>query len=112
MDTFYCLKIVRAFPDYKRPYANASVYHFLTIQEAETKRLSEKKLYYQNFIHWLDNPESINVDALDDECYDLCYADSYMDQAPFEATLYEIIFDNHTLFTKEIPFPRTNLLDN
>ena len=116
MLTFYCLKIVRAYPDYKRPYANASVYHFMSIQEAELKRKEEKRIYYQQFLHWLENPEEIDMDKIDDECYDLCYADSYMDQEPFEAVLYEITFQNSTtpgdrIKSREIPFPKTPHLD-
>lgn len=111
MITIYCVKIVRAFPDYMRPYANASVYHFLSIKEANEKRREEKRKYFYRFIGWLDNYETIDIDDIDDEASDLCYSDSYMDQEPFEATLYEIVID-HKITTKEIPFPHDNKLDN
>ena len=43
----YCAIIIRACPDYKRPYANTSVKHFISKEEAETYVKNSKLEYFR-----------------------------------------------------------------
>ena len=106
----FCLEIVKAFPDYKRPYTITNVYHYLDINVANDKRREEKSEYYKNFI---ENLEIKDIDDLDeDEAQtDFIYYDSYMDMEPFSATLYEIEMDEDYIKSKRIPFPVTNKIE-
>lgn len=115
MSQIYCLTIVKAYPDYKRPYASTCVYHFSTIHDANEKRRQEKAKYYEDFIEYLkdtENKEVKDIDELDeDEAQtDWIYADSYMDMEPFSATLHEIIIENDLIQSRRINFP-ANLID-
>jgi hypothetical protein len=109
----YCLEVQRAYPDYKRPYASVNVYHFKTIDEADNKRREEKKRYYESFCEFLEETgEDVptDVDKIDeDEAQNYFYSESYMDMAPFSATLYEIQFDDDTVTSKRISFPNLKI---
>lgn len=105
----YCLEIVRAFPDYKRPYASVDVYHFLTIKEANEKRREEKRQYYLNFIESLEEGEIKDIDNVNEEkAEEYIYSDSYMQMEPFSATLYLVHIETGTITSEIIPFPISN----
>ena len=112
----YCLKIDKAYPDYKRPYASSSVYHFATIEDANEKRKIEKRNYYEGFLQHLreccdDVPKDIdNIDE-DRAQTDYIYYDSYMDMEPFSAILYEITSEDNVITSKRINFPKTELIE-
>jgi len=109
----YCLEIVRARPDYKRPYVSVSTYHFKSLEEADNKRRQEKRDYYESFCSFLEeNGDDVpkDVDEIDeDEAQNYIYSDSYMDMAPFSATLYLIEMDEDSITSKRISFPREKL---
>lgn len=133
ISTFYCVEIVCASPDYKRPYAYANVYHYLTIAEANEKRREEKREYYKRFLDSLDSEyydtnsaylkddvkekmeeteqtKEYDVDDFDEgKMQDLIYQESYMEQEPFSATLYQIDVKDNTITSKIIPFPNIQL---
>jgi hypothetical protein len=106
----FCLQIVKAFPDYKRPRSSTNIYHFTDEFSANEKRRQEKAKYYQDFIDYLKQDEDTiikDIDDLDeDEAQtDWVYKDSYMDMEPFSATLYEIEIIDECIKTKRINFP-------
>lgn len=109
----YCVEIVRAYPDYKRPYVSVTVHHFKTLNEADEKRREEKRKYYENFCEFLEeNGEDVpkDVDQIDeDEAQNYLYSDSYMDMAPFSCTLYLIEMDDDSITSKRISFPGEKL---
>jgi Lon protease-like protein len=108
MSKLYCVKIVTAFPDYKRPYASCYIEHFNDIESANEFRRKEKREYYESFQQYLrkfSEPVPKDIDNLDEEkAQDYIYSDTYMDMSPFEATLYEISFGNY-ISSKMIDFP-------
>lgn len=108
MSKLYCVKVVLAYPDYKRPYASSHIQHFDDIEKANEYRRKEKREYYESFQEYLresDEPVPKDIDNLDeDKAYEYIYSDSYMDMLPFEATLYEVSFGNF-ISSKMIPFP-------
>ena len=116
MNTLYCLEIVKAYPDYKRPYATSSVYHYSTIEDANEKRRTEKRLYYDSFLQFLREccePVPKDIDNIDeDEAQtNYIYSDYYMEMEPFLATLYEITIENDLVKSKRINFPKTDLIE-
>lgn len=115
MSTVYCLEILRASPDYKRPSASSSVFFFPNPYDANEKRRKEKRDYYQGFMSYLkESGEKVpkDVDNLDeDEAQDYIYHDSYMDMIPFESTLYEVTIEGDRVTSKRIPFPQCEKLE-
>lgn len=109
----YCLEIVRAYPDYKRPYASVDVYHFLTIKEANEKRREEKQKYYHDFIDSLEESERIkDIDKINEEkAEEYIYYDSCMEMQPFSATLYEIHIETGTITSEVISFPISDVIE-
>jgi len=112
----YCLTVVRAYPDYKRPYSSTSVYHFATIEDANEKRRKEKRKYYENFLEFLREccqPVPKDIDNIDeDEAQtDFVYIDTYMDMEPFSAILYEIVMEEDFITSKRIEFPKTDIIE-
>ena len=105
----YCLQIEEAKPDYKRPYSNHLLFHCKTVEEANERRREEKKEYYAEYLNYLEeNGEDVpkDVDDIDeDESRDYFYRDSYMDMAPFSATLYEIKIEDDAIIKTRLPFP-------
>lgn len=82
----FCLKVIIAYPDYKRPYAEVIVEHFESNEKAEI-RLNEIKLKYNNDF----GIENMNLFEMSEE--DLSryiYEDSYMDQIPFDFEIFEV----------------------
>lgn len=117
----YCVEIVCAYPDYKRPYVSTRVYHFLTIEEANEKRREKKRKYYSDFLSALkgveENEDETNnspkdIDEVDEEqLSQFIYVDAYMDMEPFEATLYQISIDNGNITSEVIPFPPSESIE-
>ena len=112
----YCLEIVKAYPDYKRPYVSTNLYHFKDPYSANEKRREEKLNYYQNFIEYLEETEDKKIEDIDDldedeAQTDYIYSDSYMDMSPFTATLYEIYINDDIIKSKRISFPVTNKIE-
>ena len=109
----YCLEIVRAYPDYKRPYVSVNVYHFKSIDEADNKRREEKRKYYESFCQFLEETgEDVpkDVDNIDeDEAQSYIYSDNYMDMAPFSATLYLIEMEDDIVTSKRVAFPNNKI---
>ena len=105
----YCLQIEEAKPDYKRPYSNHLVFHCKTVEEANERRREEKKEYYTDYLNYLEeNGEEVpkDVDDIDeDEVQDYIYKNSFMDMAPFSATLYEIKIEDDAIIKTRLPFP-------
>ena len=105
----YCLHIEEARPDYKRPSASMAVYHCKTIEEANERRREEKKQYYAEYLNYLEeNGEDVpkDIDDVDeDAAQDYFYRDSFMDMAPFSATLYEIKIEDDAIIKTRLPFP-------
>lgn len=105
----YCLEIVCAHPDYKRPYASVEVFHFLSSEEANEKRKQKKLEYYSDFVDMLEADGTVikDIDDVDDRSEQdaYFYQDSYMDMEPFAATLYEIHIEDGNITSKSIPFP-------
>ena len=105
----YCLQIEEAKPDCKRPYSNHLIFHCKTVEEANERRREEKKEYYAEYLNYLEeNGEEVpkDVDEIDeDESRDYFYRDSYMDMAPFSATLYEIKIEDDAIIKTRLPFP-------
>lgn len=110
MSKIYCLEIIKAFPDPKRPYSSTNIYHFTDKFSANEKRRQEKTKYYEDFIDYLKKDEDMiikDIDDLDeDEAQtDWVYCFSYMDMPPFSATLYEIEMIDDYIKSKRIKFP-------
>ena len=105
----YSLVIVKAHPDYKRPYSTTDVYYFLNPGDANEKRREEKRSYYQDFLKYLEEEDIDKID--EDDLQSEIYADSYMDMEPFSAQLYEINIENDTIVTKKLRFPN-DVLEN
>lgn len=105
----YCLQIEEAKPDYKRPYSNHLIFHCKTVEEANERRREEKTEYYEDYLNYLEeHGEKVpkDVDDIDeDEARDYIFATSYMDMAPFSATLYEIKIEDDAIIKTRIPFP-------
>lgn len=102
----YSLVIVKAHPDYKRPYSTTDVYYFLNREDANEKRREEKRSYYQDFLKYLEEDDQKDIDQIDeDDLQSEIYADAYMDMEPFSAQLYEINIENDTIVTKKLRFP-------
>lgn len=110
----YCLEVVQAHPDWKRPYASAQTFHFVTKEEANEKRRELKQKYYDNFLQYLEEAaEDVpdDIDKIDeDEAQSYIYFESYMDMAPFTATVYEIKHEDDHVTSKRVSFP-INLID-
>jgi hypothetical protein len=91
----YCLKVVIAHPDYKRPYAEVIVEHFGT--EAEAKgRLSELKNEYIDAFEVevgdrLATEEELDAMARDGRLAEYIYGDAYMSQEPMEWEIFEVV---------------------
>ena len=112
----FCLHIVKAHPDYKRPYASAQVFHFATKEDANEKRREEKRKYYKSFLEYLESVEELipqDIDNLDEDVAqtDFIYVDSYMDMQPFTSTLYEIDMEEDFITSKRVEFPKTNIIE-
>lgn len=112
----YCLEITKAYPDYKRPYASVSTYHFLTKEDANEKRRQEKRNYYEGFLQFLrdfDSPVPKDIDNIDEDVAqtDYIYSDTYMDMEPFCANLYEITIEDDLITSKRINFPPSNIIE-
>lgn len=109
----YCLEIVKAYPDYKRPYVSVDVCHYKNIDAADNKRREEKRKYYESFCQFLEETgENVpkDVDKIDeDEAQDYIYNDSYMDMIPFSATLYLIEMEDDLVTSKRISFPNNKI---
>ena len=109
----YCLQIEECFPDYKRPYATHIVQHCTSVEEANERRREEKGRYYEGYLEYLKEsgekvPEDID-DIDEDEAQSFFYRESYMDMAPFTATLYEIKIEDDGIIKTRCPFPVKNL---
>ncbi len=111
----YGVHIVTAHPDHKRPYANAYVEYFKSIEECNEYRRKEKIKYYKGFQEYLreeglDVPK--DIDNLDeDKADDYIFSDSYMDMPPFDATLYEITLNENEVKSKIIEFPLNDKIE-
>ena len=82
----YCLKVITACPDYKRPYASVTVKHFSTKEAAEVALFELKKEYMDDWgLEW--SVEVFDKKLKSGELSNEVYSDSYMDMEPFE---YEI----------------------
>lgn len=103
----YCLKIVIAWPDYKRPSAKCIIHHFKTktealkkLDECITKYISDRDLYDTE--DFLDNPEDnydpeklISVEKFkklisNGKLHDIIYKNFYMNQEPFEWSIFKV----------------------
>lgn len=109
----YCLQIEEAHPDRKRPYTTTQSFHCMTLKEANERRREEKKRYYEGYLDYLKEsgekvPEDID-DIDEDEAQSFFYRESYMDMAPFTATLYEIKIEDDGIIKTRCPFPVKNL---
>jgi hypothetical protein len=115
MSKLYCVHITKTYPDYKRAYVGSQVKHFLDINEANEFRREEKRKYYESFHEYLrdmDEPVPKDIDNLDeDKAYEYIYSDSYMDMPPFDAELYEIVFDDEHIESKTIDFPQCDKIE-
>jgi hypothetical protein len=111
----YCLEILRAYPDRKRPSASSSVFFFPNPYDANEKRRQEKRKYYEDFMTHLKEiadrvPKDIdNID--EDEAQDYFYMENYMDMQPFSATLYEVTLEDTSVTSKRIPFPKCEKIE-
>lgn len=89
----YCLTVIIAHPDYKRPSTQVVVEHFKD-EESANSRLNEIKLrYIENFIE----DDNITIEEFDrlvesGKLCDIIYVDSYMHQPPFESRITKIQF--------------------
>ena len=86
----YCLKVVIARPDHKRPDAKVIVKHYGTRNEAEEGLKEIKQEYIGDF-----DDEDLTVEKLDEmmekgELDDYVYVDCFMDIPAFEAEIFEV----------------------
>lgn len=82
----WCLKIVIAEPDYKRPSARVIVEHYKTKEEAEVA-LAEHE---EDFIKGNDTDRATFEDC--DALFECVYGNSYMDMRPFDSSIFEVEF--------------------
>jgi hypothetical protein len=98
----FCLKVVIAHPDWKRPCVDIIVEHYKNKEDAE-KRLNKIKLQYiedfnltTDILNSSDNQNLISIEDLDKIIEngllsDYIYQDSYMSHVPFECEIYQVI---------------------
>lgn len=80
----WCLVIQIAYPDYKRPSLDVKVYHYAKREDAEKRLKIEDDAYIANY--------GITRETFDDPVAlaDYVYADSYMENNPFDAHLFKV----------------------
>ena len=96
----YCVSIVYAYPNYKRPWADHGVWHYKTLEEAEAKERKEKAKFYKKINYELskdgenyvrcdeDDGVVINEEQLHEKYFRLHAA--YMDMLPFDSSIETI----------------------
>lgn len=108
----YTLQIEKCFPDPKHPFSTTVVHYCRTVEEANERRREEKAQYYENYLNFLkESGENVpkDVDEIDeDESQDFIFRYSFMDMAPFSATLYEIQIEDDAITKTRLPFPIPN----
>lgn len=91
----WCLTVVTAQPDYKRPYSETSVFHFETEEDARKRARKAKIDYYIDWGMLEDEEDAENItdtrlEELEDKSYDHVYGDSYMDMSPVDTTVCKV----------------------
>jgi len=92
----FCLKVIIAHPDYKRPYTTVIVEHFKTKEEA-IDRLNKIKLDYINDHDLVEGDDIAElIEEFDNllnssKLSEYIYGDAYTDQLPFEWDIFEVI---------------------
>jgi len=103
----YSVLITRAYPDYKRPYASATLCHFDSYEAATEFAMRQRMIYYNDygvldaFNNESDTQLTVDDDArpptddqlmrLEELAYDIVYFDSYMDMSPFDAVVSPVV---------------------
>lgn len=93
----YCVVITTAHPDYKRPYTSTYVKFFDNLEKAKSYIKQNKIEYYRDF-GVIDSDTDINeenIDDYDDRAYDIIYSDSYMENEPFDGSIYDVRTGNN-----------------
>ena len=81
----WCLEVLIARPDFKRPSAELKVLHFNSKEKADAKLAELKKEYMDDF-----DAEDEVVDIDSEEHYDRVFLESYMDLQPFYCKVYKV----------------------
>lgn len=87
----YCLKVIIARPDYKRPSVRVIVEHFSTEVSAQARLNEIKEEYIGDYF----DEDSLTIDEFDTMLKDgsveeRVYADAYMDMPPFDAKIFRV----------------------
>ena len=93
----YCVVITTAHPDYKRPYTSTYVRFYDNLEEAKSYIKQTKTEYYRDYgvINSDTDINEENIDDYDDRAYDIIYSDSYMENEPFDGSIYDVRTGNN-----------------
>jgi hypothetical protein len=95
IESGWCVTVIEACPDYKRPCSNTTVMHFRNEADAQS---FAREIWIQKFIQYelidADDVDTITdemIEKLDEQLCDIIYCDSYMDMPPIEVRVSKIV---------------------